>query len=141
MGGHGGRGTGTPWAANRSLGEAGEDLAARYLTGQGMEVLDRNWRCPAGELDLVLADGEQLVFCEVKTRRTQRFGTPVEAVGPAKAGRLRRLAYAWLSEHDWWVESFRIDVVGVLLQPTPRGPRPRGAPPPEPLIEHQRGVA
>lgn len=135
MGARRGRGSGTPWAQNRSLGDVGEDLAARYLIGLGMEVLDRNWRCPAGELDLVLADGPHLVFCEVKTRRTERFGTPVEAVGAAKAGRLRRLAYAWLAEHDHWVESFRIDVVGVLLQPRD------GVAAGQPTIQHLKGVA
>lgn len=121
MGGRrgGGPGTGTPWARNHAVGQAGEDLAASYLQEQGMEVLERNWRCPAGELDLVLSDGEELVFCEVKTRRSAAFGMPLEAVTEAKAARLRRLGYAWLHEHDVWAPSFRIDLVGILLGATP----------------------
>jgi putative endonuclease len=80
-----------------------------------MVVLDRNWRCDLGELDLVLRDGGAVVFCEVKTRADARFGTPVEQVSHAKAARLRRLAARWLSEHDVRAEHVRIDLVGVLL--------------------------
>ena len=98
----------------RALGEYGERLAERYLTDHGMAVVDRNWRCARGELDLVLRDGDWLVFCEVKTRRTARFGSPVEAVHPRKAARLRRLASAWLQEHQERPARIRIDVIGIL---------------------------
>lgn len=98
----------------RALGEYGERLAERYLTERGMAVVDRNWRCARGELDLVLRDGDCLVFCEVKTRRTERFGSPVEAVHPRKATRLRRLASAWLQEHQERPARIRIDVIGIL---------------------------
>jgi putative endonuclease len=92
-----------------------------------MEILDRNWRCDQGEIDLVVMDGDCLVIVEVKTRRTLAFGAPVEAVTAVKAARLRRLASCWLSEHRSLVDSMtgsvadvRIDVIGVL--------RPSGGP-------------
>ena len=77
----------------------GEDLAARYLRDQGMEVLDRNWRCEHGEVDVVARDGDCVVICEVKTRRRPGFGEPFEAVTFAKAMRLRRLAGLYLDAH------------------------------------------
>ena len=98
----------------RALGEYGERLAERYLTERGLSVVDRNWRCARGEIDLVVRDGDCLVFCEVKTRRTERFGSPVEAVHWRKARRLRRLAAAWLQEHDERPARIRIDVIGIL---------------------------
>jgi putative endonuclease len=98
----------------RALGEYGERLAERYLTELGLAVVDRNWRCARGELDLVARDGDCLVFCEVKTRRTERFGSPVEAVHRRKTTRLRRLAAAWLQEHDEHPARIRIDVIGIL---------------------------
>jgi putative endonuclease len=113
----------------RSLGAFGETYAARRLVEQGMVLLDRNWRCDAGEIDLVLRDGSVLVVCEVKTRSSTAFGTPVEAVTVQKAERLRRLAERWLEDHHVRPDDVRIDIVGVLV------PR-RGAP----EVEHVRGV-
>ncbi len=98
----------------RTLGEYGERLAERYLRDRGLAVVDRNWRCARGEIDLVARDGDCLVFCEVKTRRTARFGAPVEAVNWRKATRLRRLASAWLQVHDEHPARIRIDVIGIL---------------------------
>lgn len=98
----------------QALGAYGERIAARHLVQQGMVVLDRNWRCPAGELDLVLRDGEVLVFCEVKTRRDQVRGHPLQAVDAVKAQRLRRLAALWSEEHQVRVEHVRLDLVGVV---------------------------
>jgi putative endonuclease len=98
-----------------AMGGYGEAQAAQYLRDRGMVVLDRNWRCDAGELDLVLRDGAAVVFCEVKTRADARFGTPVEQVSAAKAARLRRLAARWLGEHDVRADHVRLDLVGVLL--------------------------
>ena len=113
----------------RALGRYGEQLAARYLGERGLTVLDRNWRCPHGEIDLVARDGDCLVFCEVKTRRSQRFGAPVEAVDRRKAARLRRLAAAWLQAHDEHADRVRIDVIGIL--------RPRVGPA---VVRHLQGV-
>ena len=98
----------------RALGRFGEAYAARHLVDRGMVVLDRNWRCDAGEIDLVLRDGRVLVVCEVKTRSSTAYGSPLEAVTSAKAERLRRLAARWLAEHRLRPDEVRIDLVGVL---------------------------
>ena len=91
----------------------------RYLREQGMEVLDRNWRSVHGEVDVVARDGDCIVICEVKTRRSSGFGEPVEAVTFAKAMRLRRLAAAYLAGHGAGapVSQVRVDVVGILCRP------------------------
>lgn len=100
---------------NTGLGRYGERVAAQRLVDQGMVLLDRNWRCELGEIDLVLRDGDVLVFCEVKTRSSAAYGHPLEAVTPTKGARLRRLAARWLEEHDVHPRDVRIDLVGVLL--------------------------
>ena len=100
-----------------AVGAYGERLAARYLVESGMQILDRNWRCDQGEIDLVAMDDTCLVIVEVKTRQSLAFGSPVEAVTAVKAARLRRLAACWLREHRSQVEAvadIRIDVIGVL---------------------------
>ncbi|MFJ1971569.1 YraN family protein [Streptomyces sp. NPDC087903] len=116
----------------RALGRYGEDLAARRLTEAGMTVLERNWRCGrTGEIDIVARDGDVLVVCEVKTRRTGVFEHPMAAVTPDKAQRLRGLAERWIQTHGGAPPGgVRIDLVGVVL------PR-RGAA----VVEHARGVA
>jgi putative endonuclease len=114
---------------NQALGRYGESLAARHLVEQGMELLDRNWRCDAGEIDLVLRDGGVLVVVEVKTRSSCDYGSPHEAVTPAKLARLRRLAARWLLDHEVRAREVRIDLVAVLR------PR-RGAS----VIDHVRGL-
>jgi putative endonuclease len=116
-------------ARSRSLGAFGEAYAARHLVEHGMVLLDRNWRCDAGEIDLVLREGRVLVVCEVKTRSSLAYGSPVEAVTEPKAARLRRLADRWLEVHAVRPEEVRIDLVGVLV------PRSGG-----PQLEHVRGV-
>ena len=83
-----------------ALGEWGELKVARHYESAGYEVLDRHWRVRGGELDLVLARGDEIVFCEVKTRSTDRYGCGVEAVGPRKQRFLRRTAISWLDAHD-----------------------------------------
>jgi putative endonuclease len=99
------------------LGVLGERIAAAFLTDAGLRVLDRNWRCREGELDLVARDGDALVFCEVKTRRGVGYGHPVEAVTAVKRRRLRTLAQRWLAAHDEHATDLRFDVVGVLVRP------------------------
>jgi putative endonuclease len=98
------------------LGREGEQAAVDYLTGQGFRILDRNWRCAEGEIDIVAADKRCLVVCEVKTRSGTRYGTPLEAVGRAKRARLRRLAAQWLNAHGIRFGEIRIDVIGLLRQ-------------------------
>ena len=112
-----------------ALGGYGEEVAARYLTRLGMVVLDRNWRCDLGEIDLVARDGRTLVVCEVKTRTGLGYGSPLEAVTARKAARLRRLTARWLAEHPVQPEHVRIDVVGVLRRP--QGPA---------LVDYVRGA-
>ncbi len=103
----------------QAIGAYGERLAARHLTAQGLVLLDRNWRCPDGEIDLILRDGDELVFCEVKTRRGTSFGSPAEAVGWRKVRRLRHLAARWLDASGLHARQIRFDVVEV--RPQPRG--------------------
>jgi putative endonuclease len=98
------------------LGAFVEDYAARHLTDLGMVVLDRNWRCRGGELDLVLRDGATLVVCEVKTRTSTDYGSPVEVVTTEKAERLRILAAAWMDERAVRPADVRLDLVGVLVR-------------------------
>jgi putative endonuclease len=118
-----------PSGRRLALGQYGERVAARHLVEQGMVVLDRNWRCDAGEIDLVLREGDVLVVCEVKTRSSVSCGTPQEAVTPAKLARLRRLAACWMSEHDVHPRDVRLDLVAVLLPR--RGPS---------QVDHVRGL-
>jgi putative endonuclease len=103
--------------SRQRLGAYGEELAARHLSRQGMTVLDRNWRCAIGEIDLVLRDGSTLVVCEVKTRSSTAFGTPHEAVTERKVARMRALASWWLRAHQVRPLDIRLDMVCVI---TPR---------------------
>ena len=104
-----------PVRAKDALGRYGEDLAAQHLVAAGMVLLDRNWRCREGELDLVARDRDgTLVFCEVKTRSSDAFGAPMEAVTRSKQLRLRRLAAAWLDEASDRPDDIRFDVASVL---------------------------
>ena len=100
--------------ARRLLGIRGEEAAAAWYRARGYEILDRNWRCSAGEIDLVLLSEPTLVVCEVKTRTTLLYGSPAEAVTAAKRARLRRLAARWLGDHDVHVTNVRFDVAAVL---------------------------
>ncbi|MBN2231466.1 MAG: YraN family protein [Deltaproteobacteria bacterium] len=98
----------------RAVGAWGEELAAGYLEERGLTVINRNFRCPAGEIDIIARDGDCLVFCEVKTRRGQRCGSPLESVHAAKQRRLIRLA-SWYIAAESWTGAVRFDVVGVSL--------------------------
>ncbi|WP_133908661.1 YraN family protein [Actinophytocola oryzae] len=112
-----------------TTGERGEALAARYLERQGLTVLSRNWRCSEGELDLVLTDGRTLVVCEVKTRTSDNYGAPAEAVTDTKAARIRRLARRWRVDYRVGPVPTRYDIVAITW---PAGETPR--------ISHLRGV-
>lgn len=113
----------------QTLGRYGERVAERHLTERGFTVIDRNWRCPAGEIDLVLREADTLVICEVKTRRGLDFGHPLAGVDVTKTDRLRRLALLWADAHGLSRVPVRLDVVGVLLDA-------RGLA----EIEHVRGI-
>lgn len=99
--------------SKQARGRWGEDLAARYYERRGAIVADRNWRCPVGELDLVVDDHGVYVFVEVKARRTERFGPAAAAVGVDKQRRIRHLAVEWLRAHGLPRVEVRFDVVTV----------------------------
>jgi putative endonuclease len=117
-------------AHNAELGRRGEQLAVDHVVARGMSVLERNWRCRLGEIDIVARDGAETVFIEVKTRSTSDFGHPFEAITPVKLARMRRLAVAWCEATDAPVSRIRIDAVAVLA--------PTEAPA---LIEHLEGIS
>lgn len=116
--------------AKDRLGQRGERLAEEYLRMSGAAILDRNWRCRDGELDIVAADSGTLVAVEVKARRSWDYGHPFEAVDAAKLGRLVRLLAAWAEGHGVRAGSRRVDVIAVT---GPAGTKAQ--------IEHLRGVA
>lgn len=116
-----------------ALGRYGEGRAVEYLRSLGMRVLVRNWRTAHGELDVIAAEGDVLVICEVKTRSGLGWGSPLEAISSRKRSRLRRLALEWLEANssNWRgrPREIRIDAIGILV------PR-RGAP----VVQHVRGI-
>jgi len=116
-------------AAKDAVGRYGERVAVGYLTALGMQLIDRNWRCPAGEIDAILRDGDTIVFVEVKTRRSASYGSPADAVGHVKQARLRRVAAIWLAQSDQHPQDIRFDLVSVM-------PQASGAAD----VEHLRGV-
>ena len=97
------------------VGRIGESATAQYLIGIGFQILDRNWRIKGGEIDLVCLDGETIVFVEVKTRTSNMYGTPFDAINADKAFRLQRLALAWMATNQRWGHDYRIDVAGVWM--------------------------
>jgi putative endonuclease len=103
--------------ARPELGRRGEDLAESVFRRLGFDIVQRNYRCKHGEIDLIARRGRSLVFCEVKTRRTDTCGTPAEAVGFRKQSRLRRLAAVWLADHAVGRVQVRFDVVSVIVRP------------------------
>ena len=117
----------------KQLGVRGEDLGCAELERQGLRVLERNWRCRLGEIDIVAAEigeyGLTLVFCEVKCRSGLCFGHPLEAITFAKRRTLRQLAAMWIRQHDLKASTIRLDAIGVVLLPGN-----------EPLVTHVRAV-
>ncbi|ARJ04838.1 UPF0102 protein [Cnuibacter physcomitrellae] len=101
--------------AKDTLGRRGEQAAADHLVAEGLEILDRNWRCEIGEIDIVARDGDTLVVVEVKTRSSSAFGHPFEAVDSEKLVRLHQLGRRWRLAHpEHRLRRMRVDVVGVL---------------------------
>jgi len=100
----------------KKFGKIGEDIAASYLTKQGYEMLERNYRCGLGEVDIICrAPGGELVFAEVKARMYDRFGTGIEAVGIAKQQRIIRASMKYISENNIADSDIRYDVISVNL--------------------------
>jgi putative endonuclease len=102
-----------PDLSKRALGQWGEDRACAHYRRLGYEVVDRNWRCEHGEIDVVARLGNTIVICEVKTRRSSGFGGAAAAVDQRKQQRLRRLAAAWLSDRRVHGVDVRFDVVAI----------------------------
>jgi len=113
----------------RRLGIAGEEMALSYLLEQGCRLLEKNYRCRFGEIDLIVEDGNTVVFVEVKTRSSYLFGLPQEAVGRSKRVKIRRLAQNFLLSRGLEEKSIRFDVIAVLYSKTG-----------DLNIEHLRGV-
>lgn len=116
-------------STRQRLGRLGENLACRYLRDLGFLILDRNWRCRSGEIDIVALDAGQVVICEVRTRHGATAGTPEESITRAKVRRLRQLAISWLRQRGARTARVRIDVIGVQIDDSGR-----------PTISHLRGV-
>jgi putative endonuclease len=116
--------------ARDALGRYGEELATRHLEEDGFVVLERNWRCDAGEIDILARDGEVLVVCEVKTRSSLSHGSPFEAVTERKLHRLERLGIRWMRERGVRPASMRVDVISVLRPTQGRS-----------VLEHVRGLS
>jgi putative endonuclease len=111
------------------MGRRGEDAAAAYLERIGITVEERNWRCPVGEIDIVAREDGCLVLVEVKTRRSERAGTPEEAVSPTKQRKLIRLAQAYIQRSSVPADSVRFDVIAIRVLAQERA-----------LLRHYRGA-
>lgn len=112
-------------AHKNEIGRYGEQLAAQFLAGKGYQIVSRNWRCPHGEIDLIVQYDDTLVFVEVRTRRAENTETAFESIVTHKQQRLQSLAEAYLAAHNLNDTPWRIDLVAVAL---PRSGRP--------IIEH-----
>ncbi|KUP96336.1 YraN family protein [Thermobifida cellulosilytica] len=119
-----------PSNRRQELGRLGEEAAAEYLARTGLRILQRNWRCRDGELDIVARQGRTLVVVEVKTRSGLRYGAPTGAVDGTRGARLRALGRRWAREHGCPAARIRVDVLGLLARPDGRW-----------FLSHQRGVA
>ena len=115
---------------NRLLGNRGERIAAKHLRRQGFRILARQHKCPLGELDLIAMDGACIVFVEVKTRRSDAAGRPIESVTLQKQRKLTQLALSYLKRHDLLEHQSRFDVVTVLWQAEKKNP----------VVEHFRNA-
>lgn len=97
------------------LGRRGEELAVQELRRRGYEVVERNWRCRAGEADVIARRGQEWAFVEVRTRRGETFGTPEESITPQKRARMQAVAEQYMAEHDLQEEDGRLLVVAVEM--------------------------
>lgn len=98
----------------KELGNWGESIAARHLESLGLKIVERNWRCPEGEIDLVAQADSLLAFVEVKTRRSRGMGSPEEALTPRKSQKLLQLGALYVAAHDLDID-WRIDLVAVEI--------------------------
>lgn len=107
---------GEPRNDNKTLGARGEEIAVAYLKGRKFTVIERNFRCKAGEVDIVARDGRTFVFVEVKTRRTMSFGPPQASVTPFKQRQISKAALTWLAKNRLHEASARFDVIAIILR-------------------------
>ncbi len=117
-------------SSRTQLGKRGEDIACEYLVSRGYEIIERNWRCPTGEIDIVARHASTLVVVEVKARSSVAAGHPFEAITSLKFARLRALAGHWCAAHDVPFANLRIDGIAVLIP----GDRPA-------TVEHLTGIS
>lgn len=99
----------------KRLGDKGEEIAADFLLDKGYQILERNYFSRYGEIDLVAQDFDAVVFVEVKTRRTQSFGSPEASVTPAKLERIQKAGLIWLRDHPDSPENWRVEVISIML--------------------------
>ena len=114
---------------NKSVGVRGEEIAVAYLRGERFTIIERNYRCKSGEVDIVARDGKTIVFVEVKARRNLSYGPPQLAVTPFKQRQISKAALTWLAQHRQHDVGARFDVIAILM--------PEGA---VPVIEHIRNA-
>jgi len=100
----------------RDTGILGEKLAGNFLKEQGYQILETNYRCPEGEIDIIAWHKDSLVFVEVRTKRSLQFGSPEESITPAKMAKLRAVTAYYRQTHDDLPPSWRIDVVAVEME-------------------------
>jgi putative endonuclease len=105
-----------PLNDNLTLGKRGEEIAVSYLKGQKFVIVERNYRCKCGEVDIIARDGRSFVFVEVKTRRTLSFGPPQLAVTPFKQRQISKAALTWLAKNRVTESNARFDVIAILLR-------------------------
>jgi len=101
--------------SKQDLGSQGEKLAAQYLDEKGYTILDSNWHCRLGEIDIIALDGETYVFCEVKTRRANNAQEALVGITASKAKKFTKAVYHYLSEHDLEDVLWRVDAIGIAI--------------------------
>lgn len=104
-----------PLPKRQALGAFGESAAMSYLQRQGYRLLERNWRCRLGEIDLIAQQGDQVVFVEVRTRRGDQYGPPEASLSSAKRKRLAALAYQYIADHGCETGPWRIDLIAISV--------------------------
>jgi len=102
-------------SGNSSLGELGESIAVTFLQGAGFSIVEKNFRCVCGEIDIVARDGRSIVFIEVKCRKNMNFGPPQLAVTPFKQRQISKAALVWLSKKRLYDAEARFDVVAIVV--------------------------
>ncbi len=100
----------------KDKGKIGEEIAVKFLTKKGFKILRRNYRYGKGEIDIIAMDGDKLIFVEVKTRTSDRFGTPEDSVTIKKRKQLRKIAEAFLQTNEVEFSECRFDVIGIVLK-------------------------